>query len=82
MAPGCSLHGVRFVLEATPATAPRAPTCAGRSRIIERSVDYDRAWDDHFHDRPCVSRCLFIVGDPEREHRAAQLALTHDTVLA
>jgi hypothetical protein len=50
--------------------------------IIERSVEYDRAWDDHFHDRPCVSLCLFIVGDPERDHRAAQLALTHDTVLA
>jgi hypothetical protein len=52
------------------------------AEIIERSVDYDRAWDDYFHDRPCVSLCLFIVGDPEREHRAAQLALTHDTVLA
>jgi hypothetical protein len=52
------------------------------AEIIERSVDYDRAWDDHFHDRPCVSLCLFIVGDLERDHRAAQLALTHDTVLS
>jgi hypothetical protein len=52
------------------------------AEIIERSVDYDRAWDDHFHDRPCVSLCLFIVGDPDRDRRAAQLALTHDTVLS
>lgn len=50
--------------------------------IIERSVEYDAAWDEHFHDRPCVSLCLFIVGDPERDRRAAQLALTHDTVLS
>src|SRR5262249_60639405 len=42
--------------------------------IIERSVEYDRAWDDHFHSKPCVSLCLFIVGDLEREARAAQLA--------
>ena len=51
------------------------------AEIIERSVEYDRAWDDHFHDRPCVSLCLFIVGDVERDRRAAQLAETHDTVL-
>ena len=50
--------------------------------IIERSVEYDRAWDEHFHDRPCVSLCLYIVGDLERDHRAAQIALTHDTVLS
>ncbi len=50
--------------------------------IIERSVEYDRAWDDHFRDRPCVSLCLFIVGDLERERRAAQLAETHDRVLS
>jgi hypothetical protein len=49
--------------------------------IIERSVDYDRAWDDHFHDRPCVSLCLFIVGDVDRDRRAAEIAVTHDTVL-
>jgi hypothetical protein len=48
--------------------------------IIDRSVEYDRAWDEHFHDRPCVSLCLYIVGDVERAHRAAQIALTHDTV--
>lgn len=52
------------------------------AEIIDRSVEYDRAWDEHFHDRPCVSLCLFIVGDLERDHRAAQLALTHDTVLS
>jgi hypothetical protein len=52
------------------------------AEIIERSVEYDRAWDDHFHDRPCVSLCLFIVGDVDRDRRAAQLALTHDTVLS
>ena len=50
--------------------------------IIERSVEYDRAWDEHFHDRPCVSLCLFIVGDLERERRAAQLGETHDEVLS
>ena len=50
--------------------------------IIERSVEYDRAWDDHFHGRPCVSLCLFIVGDVDRDRRAAQIALTHDTVLS
>jgi hypothetical protein len=48
--------------------------------IIERSVAYDEAWDEHFHDRPCVSLCLFIVGDldaPARERIAAH----HDQVL-
>jgi hypothetical protein len=52
------------------------------AEIIERSVEYDRAWDDHFHDRPCVSLCLFIVGDVDRDLRAAQIAETHDTVLS
>ena len=51
------------------------------AEIIERSVEYDAAWDAHFHDRPCVSLCLFIVGDVERDRRAEQLAETHDTVL-
>jgi hypothetical protein len=46
--------------------------------IIERSVEYDRAWDEHFHDRPCVSLCLYIVGDHEH---LAEIALTHDSVL-
>jgi hypothetical protein len=50
--------------------------------IIERSVEYDAAWDAHFHDRPCVSLCLFIVRDVEHDRRAAQLALTHDSVLS
>jgi MEDS: MEthanogen/methylotroph, DcmR Sensory domain len=49
--------------------------------IIDRSVQYDAAWDARFHGRPCVSLCLFIVGDVERDHRAAQLAATHDRVL-
>ena len=31
--------------------------------IIARSVAYDRAWDERFHGEPCVSLCLFIVGD-------------------
>jgi hypothetical protein len=52
------------------------------AEIIERSVEYDRAWDDHFHDRPCVSLCLFIVGDVDRDRHAAQIALTHDSVLS
>lgn len=48
--------------------------------IIERSVEYDRAWDEHFAGRPCVSLCLFIVGDlngPE----PALIAAHHDQVL-
>ena len=52
------------------------------AEILDRSVEYDRAWDEHFHDRPCVSLCLFIVGDVERDRRAAELALTHDSVLS
>jgi hypothetical protein len=48
--------------------------------IIERSVEYDRAWDDHFHDRPCVSLCLFIVGELDAP-RVAQIGATHDGVL-
>ena len=51
------------------------------AEIIDRSVAYDAAWDAHFHDRPCVSLCLFIVGDVERDHRTAQIAATHDAVL-
>jgi hypothetical protein len=50
--------------------------------ILERSVEYDQAWDEHFHDKPCVSLCIFIVRDVERDRRAAQLALTHDSVLS
>jgi hypothetical protein len=49
--------------------------------LIDRSVEYDAAWDAHFHGRPCVSLCLFIVGDVERDRRAAQIASTHDAVL-
>jgi hypothetical protein len=44
-------------------------------------VAYDAAWDAHFHGKPCVSLCLFIVGDVERDHRTAQIAATHDAVL-
>ena len=40
------------------------------AEIIDRSVEpTTRAWDAHFHGRPCVSLCLFIVGDVERDHR-------------
>lgn len=49
--------------------------------IIDRSVEYDAAWDAHFHDKPCVSLCLFIVGDAERAGRMAQIGATHDQVL-
>ena len=42
--------------------------------LIARSVEYEEAWDAHFHDRPCVSLCLFIVGDLERDQLAPQLA--------
>jgi hypothetical protein len=51
------------------------------AEIIERSVEYDTAWDAHFHGRPCVSLCLYIVGDVERDRRAAQISETHDAVL-
>ena len=52
------------------------------AEIIDRSVAYDAAWDAHFHGKPCVSLCLFIVGDVERDHRTAQIAATHDAVLS
>jgi hypothetical protein len=48
--------------------------------IIERSVEYDRAWDEHFRDLPCVSLCLFIVGEIDAP-RVAQVGATHDGVL-
>ena len=49
--------------------------------IIERSVEYDTAWDAHFSNRPCVSLCLYIVGEVERDQRAAEIAATHDRLL-
>jgi hypothetical protein len=52
--------------------------------IIARSVAYDRAWDERFHGRPCVSLCLFIVGDleaPAERTHVDRLAQTHDAVL-
>jgi hypothetical protein len=52
--------------------------------IIARSVAYDRAWDERFHGRPCVSLCLFIVGDldaPAEQSHVDRLAQTHDAVL-
>jgi hypothetical protein len=48
--------------------------------IIERSVAYDQAWDEHFAARPCVSLCLFIVGDLDTPARE-QIAAHHDDVL-
>ena len=48
---------------------------------MERSIEYDRAWDAHAHDRRYVSLCIYIVGDLERDRRAAQLREMHDTVL-
>jgi hypothetical protein len=48
--------------------------------IIERSVAYDQAWDEHFAQRPCVSLCLFIVGDLDTPARE-QIAAHHDDVL-
>jgi hypothetical protein len=52
--------------------------------IIARSVEYDRLWDERFHGRPCVSLCLFIVGDlegPSEQTHVERLAQTHDAVL-
>jgi len=48
--------------------------------LIERSIEYDRAWDDHFHDRKCVTLCLFVVGEVDAG-RVAQVGATHDHVL-
>ncbi len=49
--------------------------------IIERSEAYDRAWDEYFRDHPCVSLCVFIVGDLDLDARVTQFAATHDAVL-
>ncbi|WP_270024112.1 MEDS domain-containing protein [Solirubrobacter phytolaccae] len=51
------------------------------AEIIDRSVEYDAAWDAHFHGRPCVSLCLFIVRDVERGARRDQVAVNHDAVV-
>ena len=48
--------------------------------IIERSVAYDRAWDEHSAGRPRVSLCLFIVGDLNGPERAS-VAAPHDLLL-
>src|SRR5262245_24713326 len=48
--------------------------------IIERSVTYDQAWDEHFAERPCVSLCLFIVDDLDTPARD-KIAAHHDDVL-
>src|SRR5262249_23129693 len=48
--------------------------------IIARPVEYDRAWQEHFADLPCVSLCLFIVGEVDAG-RVAQIGATHDRVL-
>src|SRR4051812_12726131 len=37
------------------------------AELLDRSVEYEAAWDAHFHDKPCVSLCLFILGDVERD---------------
>jgi len=50
--------------------------------ILDRSVPYEAAWDAHFHDKPCVSLCVFVVGDVERDRRMAEIAVTHDSVLS
>jgi hypothetical protein len=47
---------------------------------FDRSAEYDRAWDAHAHDRQYVSMCIYIVGDLDRELRAAQLRAFHDSV--
>jgi hypothetical protein len=49
--------------------------------VIDRTLEYDRAWNAHAHANRYVSLCVFIVDDPERDRRAAQLAAIHDTVL-
>jgi hypothetical protein len=49
--------------------------------FVDRAVEYDRAWDAHASDRRYVSLCIYVVGDLERDRRAAELATIHDTVL-
>jgi hypothetical protein len=52
--------------------------------IIRRSEAYDRIWDESLHGRPCVSLCLFIVGDLEAAEQAGRvefLQSTHDAVI-
>ena len=49
--------------------------------VIDRTLEYDRAWNAHAHANRYVSLCVFIVDDPDRDRRAAQLAAIHDTVL-
>jgi hypothetical protein len=51
------------------------------AKLLDRSVEYEAAWDAHFHDKPCVSLCVFIVGDVDRERRFAEIAVNHDSVL-
>jgi hypothetical protein len=50
-------------------------------RHTERSLEYDRAWDAHAHDRRYVSLCIYIVGEVDRDRRAAELREMHDQVL-
>ena len=81
----CTPGSRRWRPRSPAATRPRGGPASRSARtrtIIERSVEYDAAWDEHFHGRPCVSLCLFIVGDVDRDQRAAQIAANHDTLLS
>src|SRR4051812_47092849 len=51
------------------------------AEILDRSAEYEAAWDAHFHDKPCVSLCVFIVGDVDRDRRLPEIAVNHDSVL-
>jgi hypothetical protein len=51
------------------------------ARHVDRSLEYDRAWDAHAHDRRYVSLCIYVVGEVERDRREAQLRAIHDQVL-
>jgi hypothetical protein len=51
------------------------------ARHVERSIEFDRAWDAHARDRRYVSLCIYIVGDVEHDRRAEELRAMHDTVL-
>ncbi len=51
------------------------------AETIDRVLAYDRAWEDHVHDRRYVSLCVYIVGEADRDRRAAELAAIHNTVL-
>jgi len=52
-----------------------------KTTVVDRAVEYDRAWDAHARDRRYVSLCIYVVGELDRDRRAAELEPLHDSVL-